>query len=124
MLRRYLGAWVGAKQPLPADAGAILDLTCELPLRPKHRSVLPSVCRSCRCRHDRWHDSIWVCCACGSSSELSFDDVLCLRFRSLPYNNNARCWDTQGELQIDESCLLCSYIVRSNEVSPAAKIPC
>ena len=35
--RRYLGSWVGARQPLPADAGAILDLTCELPLRPKYR---------------------------------------------------------------------------------------
>lgn len=34
---RYLGSWVGARQPLPADAGAILDLTCELPLRLKYR---------------------------------------------------------------------------------------
>lgn len=38
--RRYLGSWVGARQPLPADAGAILDLTCELPLRPKYRCAL------------------------------------------------------------------------------------
>mmetsp|Transcript_4881 Transcript_4881/g.14032 ORF Transcript_4881/g.14032 Transcript_4881/m.14032 type:complete len:248 (-) Transcript_4881:347-1090(-) len=35
----YLGAWVGRRQALPADAGAIVDLTCELPLRTKYRSL-------------------------------------------------------------------------------------
>ena len=36
---RYLGAWVGRRQALPKEAGAIVDLTCELPLRSKYRSL-------------------------------------------------------------------------------------
>lgn len=36
----YLGSWVGRTQPLPDDVGAIVDLTCELPLRTQHQSLI------------------------------------------------------------------------------------
>lgn len=35
----WLGSWVGARQPLPRDDVAILDCTCELPLRRKYHSL-------------------------------------------------------------------------------------